>query len=700
MSRSTLAFAFILAASAQSLPPPPPTPKHPVIETYHGVSVTDNYRWLEDWSNPAVRAWSEVQNTYARRYLDRLPDRLARLRALYSQPSPRFYGLAFRHSVLFAIKRQPPKDQPLLVTLPSLSDPTSARVLVDPNTLDPSGHTAIDFYVPSPDGRFVAVSLSQGGSENGELRVYDVASASPLPDVIPRVNRGTAGGSLAWTSASSSFYYTRYPAPGECPAADLDFYQQVWFHTLGSNPSSDRYSLGRGFPRIAEIALDESPDGRTILARMANGDGGEFAHYLLTTGGEWTQIATLADEVVSIHPGPDGSLYLLSRHQAPMGAILKTPIGRPSLASARTVVPESSVAIQDFAPSAGHLYISGVTGGPSRLRVFSLDGRAEGEVPLRPVSDVIQILAYSNGRLLFEQSGFLDPPAWFSFDPSTHRATPTVLRESSPTSFADLEVLRDTAVSSDGTKIPLNIIRPTGTKLDGSHRVLLYAYGGYGISSTPGFLLRERPLFDRGFIYVVANIRGGGEFGEAWHRAGMLTRKQNVFDDFAASARYLIDHGYTTPARLAIEGGSNGGLLMGAALTQHSGLFRAVVSHVGIYDMLRVELSPNGAFNVTEFGTVKEADQFHALFAYSPYHHVRDGAQYPAILFLTGVNDPRVDPANSRKMTARLQASGTGLPVLLRTSSTSGHGIGSSLSDVLEQEADVDAFLLAQIPAP
>jgi len=257
-------------------------------------------------------------------------------------------------------------------------------------------------------------------------------------------------------------------------------------------------------------------------------------------------------------------------------------------------------------------------------------------------------------------------------------------------------VIRDFATSKDGTKIPLNIIRPKGTKLDGKNPVLLYGYGGYDVSLTPDFSLDRKPLLERGVVLVIANLRGGGEFGEAWHRAGMLAKKQNVFDDFAAGARYLIDRKYTTAARLAIEGGSNGGLLMGASLTQHPELFAAVVSHVGIYDMLRVELHPNGAFNVTEFGTVKEDNLFRALYAYSPYHHVVDGTNYPPVLFLTGDNDPRVDPANSRKMTARLQVSGTKHPVLLRTSGNSGHGIGTALSETIAEEADVLAFLFEQ----
>ena len=273
-----------------------------------------------------------------------------------------------------------------------------------------------------------------------------------------------------------------------------------------------------------------------------------------------------------------------------------------------------------------------------------------------------------------------------------------MFRETAPADFSDIEVLRETAVSKDGTKVPMTILRRKGTKLDGNNPALLYGYGGYAINLTPAFDPSLRPLFDRGVVYAIASLRGGGEFGEAWHKAGMLTRKQNVFDDFAACAQHLIDQHYTSLAHLAIEGGSNGGLLMGAALTQHPELFHAVVSHVGIYDMLRVELFPNGAFNVTEFGTVKDPEQFKALYAYSPYHHVKDGKAYPAVLFLTGDHDGRVDPANSRKMTARLQAATSShAPVLLRTSSNAGHGIGTTLSERIAQDTDVFAFLFDQL---
>ncbi|MBV8843585.1 MAG: S9 family peptidase [Bryobacterales bacterium] len=679
---------------------PPATPKKPVTDTYHGTTVTDDYRWLENASDPAVKAWSDAQNRTARQYLDALPQRAKtydELKKLFSQQSPRYSALEYRRGLLFAMKTQPPKEQPMLVTLKSADDPASERVIVDPNQIDAKGGTEIDFYVPSVDGRLVAVSMSKGGSESGDVYVYDVASGKQLAEVIPRVNGGTAGGSLAWNADASGFYYTRYPHTGERPAADLDFYQQVYFHKLGTKPEQDTYSLGKDFPRIAEIMLNTSEDGKYVLARMANGDGGDFAFYLHGPTGDWVQVTRLADQIPEAAFGLDGNLYLLSRQNAPMGKIIRVPLNRPALANAQTVVPEAEGAIKSVIPAATRLYVADQAGGPSDIRVFALNGAAQGTVPLQPISSVREVLRTKGDEILVNTATYLTPPAWFRFDGAADKLTPTALVEKGAADFSDCEVVREFATSKDGTKVPLNIIRRKGTKLDGNNPTVLYGYGGYGVNLEPSYNLALRPLLDRGIVYVYANLRGGGEYGEEWHRAGMLTKKQNVFDDFAAAAQWLIDHRYTNSSRFAIEGGSNGGLLMGAALTQHPDLFRAVVSHVWIYDMLRVELQPNGAFNVTEFGTVKEADQFRALYAYSPYHHVKEGVQYPAVLFLTGANDPRVDPSHSRKMTARLQASGTKRPVLLRTTDAAGHGIGTALSERIAQQADVTAFLFDQL---
>ena len=303
------------------------------------------------------------------------------------------------------------------------------------------------------------------------------------------------------------------------------------------------------------------------------------------------------------------------------------------------------------------------------------------------------------GDVIFSVSTYLEPSAWYRFDAATGKSVRTALFRTSPVHFDDTEVVREFAVSKDGTRVPVNIVRRRGTRLDGNNPTLLEGYGGYGVSMKPFFLgAFTRAWLDQGGVYVIANLRGGAEYGEEWHQAGRLTRKQNVFDDFIACAQHLIERKYTSPAHLAIIGGSNGGLLMGAAFTQRPDLFRAVVSYVGIYDMLRVELDPNGAFNVTEFGTVKDPDQFKALYAYSPYHHVKDGTAYPAILFPTGENDHRVNPMQSRKMTARLQAAtSSGHPVLLRTSSSAGHGIGTAVDEQIEEEADVLSFLFDQL---
>ena len=692
-----MALSLIAAAC---LAQPPASPKKPVTEVYHGVAVTDDYRWLENYSDPAVRAWSDAENQYARKYLDALAVRATladELKKLYAKPSSRYTSLRAAGGLLFALKTQPQQEQPVLVALKSADDTASERVVADPNKLDPTGGTSIDFYVPSLDAKLVAVSLSKGGSESGDVHVFETATGRETEPPIPRVNGGTAGGSLAWNSDATGFYYTRYPRAGERPPADLNFFQQVYFHRMGSDTKSDAYSLGKDFPRIAEIQLHSSDDGRYVLAAMANGDGGDVAHYLMGADDVWHQFARLSDEIAQVAFGADGNLYLLSHLNAPKGKVLKTAAEHPSVADAQTVVPESRVAIESLLVSGKMLYVADQVGGPSQIRVFDAGGAAQGTVPILPVSAVDQMVRGRDGALLFRNNSFLDPPAWYRFDPAAKKVARTALFETGAADFSDAEVVRVFAISKDGTRVPLSIIRRKGAKLDGKNPALLTAYGGYDVNITPNYSLNRRPLLDHGFVVAVANLRGGAEYGEAWHRAGMLAAKQNVFDDFAACARYLIDHKYTSAAQLGIEGGSNGGLLMGAALTQHPELYGAVVSHVGIYDMLRVELQPNGAFNVTEYGTVKEPELFKALYAYSPYHHVVDGTNYPPVLFLTGANDPRVDPLNSRKMIARLQASGTKRLVLLRTSGSSGHGIGTALSEYLAQEADVLGFLFDQL---
>ncbi|HEU6455000.1 MAG TPA: prolyl oligopeptidase family serine peptidase, partial [Roseateles sp.] len=325
--------------------------------------------------------------------------------------------------------------------------------------------------------------------------------------------------------------------------------------------------------------------------------------------------------------------------------------------------------------------------------------QARGTLALPEVAAVDEVEALDDGSLLVGVKTYLEPAQFLRVDGASGKTSTTSLRQTSPVSFDDVEVVREFATSRDGARIPLNIVRRKDLKRDGTAPLLLNGYGGYNVSMTPRFLgAATRMWLDAGGVFVVANLRGGGEFGETWHAQGALTHKQNVFDDFAAAGRYLVEQGYTSPARMAAIGGSNGGLLMGATLTQHPELFRAVVSTVGIYDMLRVELDPNGAFNVTEYGSVNNPEQLQALYAYSPYHHVQDGAKYPAVFMATGETDGRVNPMHSRKMVARLQAAtGSGRPVLLSINAHAGHGIGSSLSIRVNQTADIYSFLFDQL---
>ncbi|MEY2555099.1 MAG: prolyl oligopeptidase [Verrucomicrobiota bacterium] len=676
------------------------TQKKPVTDEYQGVKVEDNYQWLENDADPAVKTWSESQNQQTRAYLDKLPDRAAiekELTEWYAKTSPSYSEIVSRPGILFAMKFQPPKQQQMLVTLASADDLKSEKVIVDPNAIDAKGTTAIDWFAPSRDGKYVAVSISTGGSEDGTLHVYETATGKALPDSIQHVQYPTAGGSAAWNGDATGIYYTRFPRKGEKPDADLNFYQQVYFHKIGTPESEDAYSIGKDFPRIAEIKLDASPDGKYILATVANGDGGDFSHYLLGADGTWKQLTQFSDQVKTARLGRDNALYLLSRADAPRGKILRMPMDKPELANAATIVPQSEAVIQFVEPTADALYVGDLLGGPSQIRRFSVDGKNATVVPIPKISAVSEVESLENNSLLFRDVSYTEPAAWFHLK-GNGAPVRTALVNTSPVSFADIEVTREFAPSKDGTKVPLNIIRRKGTKLDGNNPTLLYGYGGYGISMSPNFEFTRRLWFDRGGVFVVANIRGGGEFGEEWHKAGNLTKKQNVFDDFAASAEYLIKQKWTRPEKLAILGGSNGGLLMGALITQHPDLVRAVVSAVGIYDMLRVELAPNGAFNVTEFGTVKDPEQFKALYAYSPYHHVVDGTKYPSILFMTGANDGRVAPYHSRKMIARLdEANKSNNPILLRTTSSAGHGIGTALSERIKQLADQYSFLFAQL---
>ncbi len=669
-------------------------PRIPVTDTFHGVDVTEDYRWLEDASSAETIAWTKAQQHRSRTYFGGIPGRdalRARVEQLKSERTT-YQRLLSGGSTFFALKVQTPRQQPFLVALTDLDDPAAERVVVDPDVIDPSGETTIDFFVPSPDGKQVAVSLSEHGTEDGSVHVYDVESGEVVDEPIAHVN--LMGGSVAWRHDGSGFWYTRCADPA-------GFRQQVWFRDFGDTP--DRVDLAGPFAdeRIAEHYLSASPDGRWVMDRVQKGDGGDWQVFLRCQGadGSWWQVADIPDKCVHAVPGT-GALYLLSFRDAPHGKVLRLPLTSGStVADADEIVPAGDTVIEDLAVTRDTVWVVDSVGGPQQMRAFDAKGGPLPPVEIPPMSSVSsysgRLSTLGQDRIAWSSESFTEPATWW-VAARGEAPRPTALRTTTPVDLSGYEVTREFATSKDGTRVPLNVIAAPGTPRDGTAPALLTGYGGYSISLVPRFDPELLLWLEQGGVYVVANVRGGGEFGEEWHHAGRLAAKQNCFDDFIACADHLHTSGITSRERLAIMGGSNGGLLMGAVLTQRPDIARAVVAAVPVMDSLRAETTTNGRFNTPEYGTVQDPELFTVLLAYSPYHNVVDGTAYPAVLLTAGQNDTRVDAWHAKKMTARLQqATSSDRPVLLRLQST-GH-LAGSLDQAIDETTDWHAFLFDQL---
>ncbi|MGA8042815.1 MAG: prolyl oligopeptidase family serine peptidase, partial [Terracidiphilus sp.] len=533
---------------------PPPTPVRPEFDYYFNAKIQDNYRWLEDGSSPEVTQWVAAQNTYTAAYMDRLPERnviLNELRQRIQKEHTNYAGFQVVRGRLFALRFDPGQPAPRLVVFSSPENIESEHVILDAANFLPGKTFQVDWYRISPDGRLAGLALSTGGSEDCSLYVVDTDTGRQVGEVVPRVSFATGGGDMAWNADSSGFYYTRYPQGSERPAEDMNFYQQVYFHRLGRQPSQDLYILGKDFPRIAETTFAPSPDHTHLIISVANGDGGQFEHFLLTPDGKIHPVTQFTDKIIYAVFGQDNSIWLLSRRNSNMGEILHIPGSEDRLDHAQLIVHASDASIEGHGTDPGRLFVAAdrlyltvIRGGPEEIRVYSLSGQHLSDVKTPPVASIGELVPDGDRAFLFAATTYTTPQQWYR---ATGSGDPASLpfHVISDTSMDDIAVERVFATSKDGTHIPMTILMRKGTRLDGSSPALITGYGGFGISTTPFFAARWHPWFDHGAILAIANIRGGAEYGEDWHQAGMLTRKQNVFDDFAACAQYLVTHNYT-----------------------------------------------------------------------------------------------------------------------------------------------------------
>jgi prolyl oligopeptidase len=677
---------------------PPLARRDDLVETLHGVPVADPYRWLEDGESEETRSWVEQQNQLTRSVLDAIPQRpaihrqLDRLLTTGSVSTPVVRGQRY-----FYQRRDGRLDQPVLVVRDGEDGPE--RTIVDPNTLSASGTVALDWWYPSTNGRLLAFGVSEGGTELSTLRVLDVERREALErDCIPH----TRAASLAWLPDERGFYYTRYPVPDSVPAGEEMYHRHVFLHRLGDQWQSDEEVFGSDRAREDWPNLEISHSGRWLAVEVQQGWVRSEVWCLDRQRPErgWIPIHTGVEAMA--HPLFAGDRLLLhTNRDAPNWAVYEVDPEQPDRAAWRLVLAEPADRVLDAVhPAAGRLVAHEMRNATSEVRLYDLEGVLQTDVELPSLGTVIGVGGEWTGeRITLGFTSFAQPPAAYRVDARTGACQLLAQGDLPPGFDASRYVVRqEWYTSRDGTRVSMFLIQRRDAVSSGPRPTVLTGYGGFSVSRTPVFIAALPMWLDAGGAFALANLRGGGEYGESWHRAGMLEHKQNVFDDFIAAAEWLIDRGVTRSEQLAITGGSNGGLLVGAALTQRPDLFQAVVCQVPLLDMLRYQHLRIARLWIPEYGSAENPAHFQWLYAYSPYHRVRDGERYPATFLLTAEGDSRVDPMHARKMAARLQAATSGdAPILLRVETAAGHGQGKPRSKQLAEATDVWSFLSWQL---
>ena len=674
----------------------PETKKVDVVEDYFGTKVPDPYRWLEDNESPEVAAWVEAQNKVTFAYLEQIPYRDAiknRLMKLYNYPK---FGSPSRRGEWFIFsKNDGLQNQSVFYIQKGLEG--SPEVVLDPNKFSADGTSRLGAFSWSPKGKYILYGVSQGGSDWNDLQVLDVATKQPLSDHLKWIKNG--GGS--WLG-EDGFFYSRYPEPEK--GRELytkNEFQSVWYHKIGTAQQEDElvYEDKEHPQRFQGVGVTE--DQRfALLSVSERGQGKDgnalFFRDLSKNEKAFTPIvAEITNDRYAVLDDLDGKFLIETNHGAPNS---KVALYDPATKSWKDVIPEKPEPLESSDTAGGKIFVTYLKDVASQAYVYSLDGKLENEVSL-PGLGALGPGSFSGRNddkiVFYSFNSFNTPPTIYKYDIAARKSSVFHTVDIPGFNSADYEVKEVFYPSKDGTKIPMFLTYKKGLKLDGNNPALLYGYGGFNIVTNPSFSALRIALLEQGFVYASANMRGGGEYGEKWHQAGTKLRKQNVFDDFIAAAEYLIQQKYTSPARLAIDGASNGGLLVGAVTNQRPDLFRAVHQHAGVMDMLRYQKFTIGWNWAADYGRsdANEAE-FKALYAYSPVHNVRPGTKYPSILVTTADHDDRVVPAHSFKYAAALQSAQVGdNPVIIRIDTKSGHG-ASSTTKQLEQTADIYSFIM------
>ncbi|MEQ1861982.1 MAG: prolyl oligopeptidase family serine peptidase [Chthoniobacteraceae bacterium] len=690
-----LAFASMTGFCADMLLPYPATRQAEVIDDYHGTKVADAYRWLEDDNSPETAAWVEAQNKVTFGFLESIPQRdaiRARLKTLWNYER---FGIPHAEGGRYFFSHNSGLQNQAVLLVADAID-AEPRVLLDPNTLSTDGTVSLTGWQPSDDGNLLAYSLSRSGADWQEWHVRDVRSGRDLDDVL----KWSKFSGASWAKDGGGFYYSRYdePKPGEERKGVVEF-QKLYFHKLGTPQSDDRLIYKRDDQKQWGFGGQVTDDGRWLVIPVWHGTDPRNAIFYRDLAKPDAPVVELLREFDADYSfiDNDGPVFFFQTDlDAPMRRVIAIDVTKPERANWREVIAEAPDTIEGTSLVGGRLICTYLHNARSAVRVFGLDGKPQREIALPGIGSANGFGGKrSDAATFYAFTSFTTPATIYRLDPASGEST-VFKAPKADFDASEFETKQVFATSADGTRVPMFITLRRGLKLDRKQPVLLYGYGGFNISLTPGFGVMRAVWLEQGGIYVQANLRGGGEFGREWNLAGTKERKQNVFDDFIACAEWLIKNGYTSPEKLAISGGSNGGLLVGAAMTQRPDLFAAALPAVGVLDMLRFHKFTIGWAWTSDYGSADDAEQFKSLYAYSPYHHLRAGARYPATLITTGDHDDRVVPAHSFKFAARLQEcqAKDGPPVLIRIETKAGHGAGTALSKTIEESADALAFLV------